>query len=130
MDVKSGAGGLALAALLSLAQCMNPDQPVDSDRHGLGRRGSPTGVGGRVTDPDARPVSGAWIQPAALDSPSPAIPEMAVVTDERGRYFWQLPPGRYELRASARGRREARAPVLVEAGRVSTVDLVLAPEVE
>ncbi|HVQ95098.1 MAG TPA: carboxypeptidase-like regulatory domain-containing protein [Mycobacteriales bacterium] len=54
-------------------------------------------VSGLVTDGAGRPASGVLIVPAAADPDTPAVPELAVLTDSAGRYTWRLSPGRYTL---------------------------------
>lgn len=83
------------------------------------------GVEGRITDTQGRPVAGALVVPRSLDVPSPPIPEIAIVSDEEGRYAWRLPPGRYEISVSAAGYRGAVKEAVVRAGQVTRLDFVL-----
>jgi hypothetical protein len=83
------------------------------------------GVEGRITDTQGRPVAGALVVPKSLDEPSPPIPEIAIVSDEQGRYAWRLPPGRYEISVSASGYRGAVKEAVVRAGQVTRLDFVL-----
>ena len=83
------------------------------------------GVEGTVSDPRGGPVSGALVTPTSLDTPSTAIPEVAVLTDAGGRFQWVLPAGRYRMTVTAEGRREASVETEVPAGGTSTVALQL-----
>lgn len=83
------------------------------------------GVEGRITDREGRPIAGALVVPRSLDVPSPPIPEIAIVSDEEGRYAWRLPPGRYEIAVSAAGYRGAVKEAVVRAGQVTRLDFVL-----
>jgi hypothetical protein len=85
------------------------------------------GVEGRVTRPDGEPIVGAFVQARSLDDPAPPIPEIAIVTDEDGRYAWPLEPGRYQISVSSDGYRSARKSVSFRAGEVKTLDFVLQP---
>lgn len=82
---------------------------------------------GRVTEEGGAPVVGALLVPTSLDEPSPAIPELAVLTDHDGRYSWRLPPGRYELRVTADGFVPAARTASVGAGETTELDFTLAP---
>jgi hypothetical protein len=83
------------------------------------------GVEGRITDRQGRPIAGALVVPRSLDEPSPPIPEIAIVSDEQGRYAWRLPPGRYQLSVSAEGYRSAAKEAVVKPGEVTRLDFVL-----
>lgn len=83
------------------------------------------GVEGRITDTQGRPIAGALVVPKSLDEPSPPIPEIAIVSDEQGRYAWRLPPGRYQISVSAEGYRGAVKEAVVGAGQVTRLDFVL-----
>lgn len=83
------------------------------------------GVEGRVTDTQGRPIAGALVVPKSLDEPSPPIPEIAVVSDEEGRYAWRLPPGRYQISVSAEGYRGAVKEAVVRAAQVTRLDFAL-----
>lgn len=51
---------------------------------------------GRVVDADGRPVPQAFVM--VVDGPVP-VPEIALVTDDRGRFALTLPPGRWIVQA-------------------------------
>jgi Carboxypeptidase regulatory-like domain len=98
------------------------DRPVSSakDRD----RAGDVGLVGRVTTPEGSPVTGALIVPRSLEGKP--VPELAVTTDDSGRYGWPLGPGRYEITASARGYRPTTQGVTVTEEK-TTLDLVLTP---
>ena len=83
------------------------------------------GLGGRITAPSGRPISGALIQPRSLDNHGPPIPEIAILTDDDGWYMWPLLPGMYEISVSAEGYQPVTQQVTVKAGRVVNVNLTL-----
>lgn len=83
------------------------------------------GVEGRITDTQGRPIAGALVVPKSLDEPSPPIPEIAIVSDEQGRYAWRLPPGRYQISVSAEGYRGAVKEAVVRAGQATRLDFAL-----
>ncbi len=111
--------------LLASSGCSysNEDSPVTST--GQVGIGSVEGIVGRITDTRGRPVVGALVQPRSLDDPSPPIPEIAIVSDDNGRYTWQLSPGSYELSVSADGYRGMTKLTKVKAGQAATLDFTL-----
>ncbi len=83
------------------------------------------GLSGRVETEDGRPVTGAMIVPVPLGDNTPAIPEIAILTDTAGRYNWPLPAATYEVSVSVEGYRAAKRRVEVGAGAVVTLNFVL-----
>ena len=83
------------------------------------------GVDGRVSDQQGIPVTGALVTPTSLDTPSKAIPEVAVFTNDEGRYSWVLPAGRYRITVTAGGYQEASMETEVPEGGTATLDLQL-----
>jgi hypothetical protein len=77
------------------------------------------GVIGTVRDGAGRPVSGVLVQ-AIAEPGSPPAPELAVMTNNAGRFVWPLPPGNYRL--SARG---ASSQAVVTRGKISTLELIV-----
>ncbi len=63
----------------------------------------PYAVTGVVRDAAGKPVRGVHVAMTSLDNPGNAVPELAVFTDDDGRYRWpaSVAPGRYELRVAA-----------------------------
>lgn len=84
-----------------------------------------SGVDGKVSDEQGKPVTGALVTPTSLDTPSRAIPEVAVFTNEEGRYSWVLPAGRYRITVTADGYQEASAETEVPGAGTATLDLQL-----
>lgn len=134
--------GLLLVACGSTggASADNPDAPVtntgssapvDPNAPVTGFPGQPGGgasapaVGGRVLDAAGQPVVGVLVLPESTDSPSQAIPEIAVMTNEQGQYQWSLPPGSYTLRFSAEGYSATSQPVIIAPGATVTLDVTL-----
>jgi len=99
-------------------------KPASSDRSDV--RYAVTGV---VRDTAGRAVEGVNIAMVSLDVPGNPVPELAVLTDRRGRYAWpaSVRPGRYELRVNAPGG-TATTHVTVRAGVVAKADLTLRPQ--
>ncbi|MCT8971881.1 carboxypeptidase-like regulatory domain-containing protein [Microbaculum marinisediminis] len=109
----------------------NKNKPVSASEAGAGETGKEepglrTGVVGTVRSPDGEPVSGAVIVARSLDTPTKAIPEIAIVTNEHGSFAWPLRPGRYELAPMLDGRRGDFLPVTVAPKSVTRLDLVFA----
>ena len=83
------------------------------------------GVDGKVSDQDGKSVTGALVTPTSLDTPSKAIPEVAVFTNDEGRYSWVLPAGRYRITVTADGYLEASMETDVPEDGTATLDLQL-----
>jgi len=118
---------LVATALLTggLAGCQ-PDDPVSS--HDTPISDAPRTqavITGTVRDAARRPIAGAAVQPRSLDQPAHAIPEIAITTDDQGRYSWTLPPGEYSLEVKQDARAAAPRNVSVGAGETATVDFTL-----
>lgn len=75
------------------------------------------GVAGVVSDSAGRPVVGVVVHAEAISRPRPAIPEIAIVTDENGRYKWPLPPAEYQITIAAEGFEKATKRATVSVGR-------------
>lgn len=116
---------LALAGVLAavLGACAAQDVPASSDDPDSPPPAAARGVvEGTVTGPDGRPVAGAVVTPRSLDTPSRAIPEIAVLTNDQGMYRWTLLPGSYELTVNAEGIVFPARRADVGAGETVTVD--------
>ena len=117
----------ALAAAALLTGC--GETPVSStDPAAPGGTPVRGAVAGTVRAADGSPARGATVLPRSLDTPARAVPEMLVVTDERGHYEWSLEPGRYGL--AARPATGAGGPglavvVVVSSGGTAVADLTL-----
>lgn len=132
-SVQRWAPGVAILSLVMAAGpgCNGPEGPPGPEI-GAERPVSPADRGreltGRVTTLAGEPVRGAVILPASLDDPPRPVPEIAVLTDERGTYVWRLPPGTYRIHVSARGYRSASRDVTVREDARTTLDITLEPE--
>lgn len=109
----------------------DPSATTDPNAPVTGFPGQPGGpatgalVQGRVTNAAGQPVAGVLVVPQSTDSPAQPIPEIAVLTDEQGRYQWSLPPGGYTLSFNAEGYTSAAQPVTVVTGQTTTLDVTL-----
>lgn len=83
------------------------------------------GLSGSVRGESGKPAVGALVVPRSLQSAGPAIPELAILSDEGGRYAWPLHPGAYELTVTAEGYEPARGRGDVTQGTVTGIDFVL-----
>jgi hypothetical protein len=74
-----------------------PDAPVSGQPGQLS--GAMVGglVQGTVVDKDGRPLTHVVVTPQSTDTPPQPVPEIAVFTDDQGRYQWSLAPGAYTL---------------------------------
>lgn len=116
MVLASGLGGCAAAGTDS------PDTPRSSDESAEGM--ITQGITGTVTRTDGSPVAGAFIAASSLDRPAPPIPEIAILTNEAGRFTWPLQPGRYRLTALVDGEEIGTATAAVTPGTLSEVRIV------
>lgn len=104
-----------------------PDAPVSNmPGQGGGASGSGQGVTGRVLDAAGHAVVGAIVVPQSSDTPPHPIPEIAVMTNNEGRYQWSLPPGQYTFTVH----HESYAPttsdkVTVTPGLVTSLDITV-----
>lgn len=83
--------------LLTISGC-NPshsDPPPLPDQ----KEGPPKNVviHGIVEDQNGNPLSGVLVTPKPKGENVVPIPEIAVYTDEQGKFTWNLPPGEYEF---------------------------------
>jgi Carboxypeptidase regulatory-like domain len=102
----------------------NGDTPVSSEGGGVSSEQNEYGVYGRVTD-GGRPVANASVIVEALDSNSPAVPEMAVMTNWNGEYFWMLPPGNWRIVIVTLDGKTARKSVSLGRSQRAVLDFAL-----
>jgi hypothetical protein len=112
----------AAAVLVLAVGCGGSDEAGET---ASGATAARVTIQGRATDGTGTPVTGALVVPASLDRPSPAIPELAVLTDRDGRYTWRLPPGRYVLTVTAEGFAPASGTASADAGETVELDFTL-----
>lgn len=96
------------------------DKPVSSDTARPSAPRAADGVSGTVRDGRGRPVAGVLVE-ASAEPGSPPVPDLAIVTDQAGRFDWPLRPGTYRLSAGPSG---TAVRVTVRAGSAAHVDLV------
>lgn len=108
-----------------IGYCDQESPVCNSNKSGGPATGITEGVKGRVTASDGRPIRDALVVPKSLDEPTKAIPELAVITDENGRYQWRLFPGDYLISVSAEGYQAASKKVTVEPKQAMTLDFEL-----
>lgn len=80
------------------------------------------GVAGRITSASGAPMADVFVQARSLGGPR-AIPDLAVVTDADGRFFWKLAPGTYELTFMRDGHELARRSVVVQPNATTRLDV-------
>jgi hypothetical protein len=121
MVASLGLAWLALAACADRGTPVSTASPPAADAGG----GDVEGLTGRVVSAAGAPVENALVTPRSLDGG--AVPEMAVLTDENGRYTWTLRPGRYQVSVSAEGFDTATAKATIVEHALTTLDFTLAP---
>lgn len=117
--------GLVVFLGLVLPAFGGPDRPVSDGDPGQAMPRVRVGLTGKVVDVQGRPVEGAMIEVKSLDASAPAIPEIAILSDSRGRYRWPLPPGAYEISVLAEGYRCTPRRAVVRSGRETRMDFKL-----
>jgi Carboxypeptidase regulatory-like domain len=83
-------------------------------------------VTGRV-EAGGEPVRRVLIEPLSLDDPAPPVPELAVFTDDTGRYEWRLPAGSYRLTTRAGRYHPSSGRVDVTGGGTAQLNFILQP---
>lgn len=115
-----GGSGSGVAAGAGDGEIPVTGSPGTASGPGAAGHGS---VAGAVRTGDGGPLPGVLVVPVSLDDPAVAVPELAVVTDAGGSYRWDLPAGRYELRAVRDGAVLGSTRVEVAAGRPASADI-------
>lgn len=105
----------------------DPARPVATGARQQAAAQLSEGIRGRLLRSGERPVAGAVIAARSLDRPARPIPEIAIVTDDDGRFQWPLRPGTYRLAALLDGREVATATVTVEPGQVTSIEMFSRP---
>jgi hypothetical protein len=109
--------------VVSCADRLSPARAASSDANGSAGPVLQEGAAGRITAGHGTAVAGATVLAVPLDGA--AVPEMAIVSDDAGRYEWPLRPGRHELSVVADGYQRVSKSVRVTAGVVATLDFLL-----
>jgi hypothetical protein len=87
----------------------------------------PGSLHGTVRTPDGKPVANALVAATSNDDPPAPVPELAIVTDDEGRYEWPLRPGRYRLTVDVAGIGKATGDTTIENGTEPVLDLTVNP---
>ncbi|MCG8347940.1 MAG: carboxypeptidase-like regulatory domain-containing protein [Chloroflexales bacterium] len=122
---------LVALVMFGCGTAVNPLASGGPDTPSSGLPGQPDGapprnrVQGQVSDKGGASLPGVLVTPRSTDAPPQAVPEIAITTDEDGRYQWVLPPGNYELTFTQNGYAPATVAVTVMADRPVTVDIIL-----
>lgn len=90
-------------------------------------RAIPGALHGTVHTPDGKPVIGVMVTATSIDDPPRPVPELAVMTDDQGRYEWPLAHGRYRITVELPGTGNAAGEAEIPAPDGKTLDLTLAP---
>jgi carboxypeptidase family protein len=80
---------------------------------------------GRIVDAGGNPVAGVLVMPESTANPPQAVPEIAVLTDEHGRYKWNLSPGPYKLTFTREGYAPATQTIVVKPDQPVKLDVTL-----
>lgn len=115
-----------VATALTAAACGQPgprgETPVTAADHEA--TAVPGALHGTVRTRDGQPIPGVMVTATSTDDPQRPVPELAVMTDDQGRYEWPLVPGRYRITVTLSAG-EASSEITV--GEHHDLDLTLAP---
>jgi hypothetical protein len=100
-----------------------PDTSVSGQPGAAPGKATGAVVEGVITDAAGKPLVGAVVMPKSVDTPPKAVPEMAVFTNEQGRYRWTLAPGKYVLSVSHNGVVTESEPITVTESQPATLDV-------
>lgn len=110
---------------IAVFACETNDSPVNRREQDRSTPPIQEGIVGRVSTSDGDFVKGAFMQPKSLDHPAQPIPEIAILSDDEGKYAWPLLPGNYEISVSVKGCQRAVRHTVIETGQVVEVDFIL-----
>lgn len=120
---------VVIAAAIALAiACDRPpavereEQPATVDHEATRVPGALHGI---VRATDASPVANVMVVATSTDEPPVAVPELAVVTDNDGKYEWPLKPGKYRLSVTDGTHGNGAVDVTLQAGEQADVDIVV-----
>lgn len=132
-----GGGAFGRAAFVMLLNAMvginavmgagtDPNRPVSSRDAPLAEAPAVSeGITGVVVDKAGAPIADVFVQVIPADPAAGPVPEIAIITDYRGRYQWPLPPGRYVVSIAPAGFAPQRKEVVVEPGRLDDLNFTL-----
>lgn len=83
------------------------------------------GITGAVIDEAGAPIADVFVQVVPADPAAGPVPEIAIIIDDRGRYQWPLPPGRYVVSIAPAGFIPQTKEVVVEPGRVGELNFLV-----
>lgn len=119
---------IELCCFLLLA-CSNTQDQLQTAVSEKGDREIPQhiteGVIGQIKNQHGQAVTGAMIIPTSRLIDAPPIPEIAIVTDEHGRYEWPLQPGAYQISVFVDDHQKYTQNVEIKADQVTTLDFIL-----
>jgi len=127
-------GRAAFAVLLSATVGFNaamgagtdPDRPVSSrDTPVTESPAVSEGIAGVVVDEGGAPMADVFVQVVPADPAAGPVPDIAITTDDRGRYQWPLRPGRYVVSIAPAGSTPQTKEVVVEPGRLGDLNFVV-----
>jgi protocatechuate 3,4-dioxygenase beta subunit len=81
------------------------------------------GVAGTVTDSRGVPVRDILIEAMPLSPDAGPVPDLAVMTDQDGIFFWDLEPGHYALKAHVPSGTPLSTDVIVQRNQVTRIKL-------
>lgn len=85
-----------------------------------------SGISGLITaSGGGRPIEGAVLEVTSQDRPPQPTPLIAAVTDGEGRYSWPLPPGVWDITASAEGYHSVTQRVVIRENMINHLDFTL-----
>jgi hypothetical protein len=129
--VQSGSGTTSASSNMKGTPMPEPHTPVGLDAPVTGGPGQASsaapqeGVRGRVVDAVGKPLAGVLVTAQSTDTPPRAVPEIAVMTDQNGRFQWPLPAGNYTLSFSRDGYVTTTQAVVVKETQLSSMDVAL-----
>jgi Carboxypeptidase regulatory-like domain len=80
---------------------------------------------GRIIDSAGNPIAGVLVMPESTANPPQAIPEIAVLTDEQGRYQWTLSPGPYKFTFTREGYAPITQTIVIKPDQPAKLDVTL-----
>jgi hypothetical protein len=84
-----------------------------------------SGIRGKVLNNQGSPIEGAAIGLECSQPPCPPIPELGVLTNAQGEFFWPIPAGEFSLTVHQNGKSSAPYKVIVESYKTVQVEMVL-----
>jgi hypothetical protein len=131
MLLLSAVATLALAASdRQLVVATGRDEPVSTNAAAGPHAPDPiqsTGIRGRIQTQDGLPVSDALIAVECVSEPCRPIPDLGVMSNADGFFFWPLSAGRYRLTARKDSFVSDSQVIIVEPSKITQVAVCLCP---